>query len=572
MSNEEVFTKVMKSHTCSEEEKRKAQEYLKEASTLEQKEYAIYMECIGKWLFTFLKNGEDLKYKLFKKKKCLNEEEAIYAIESYIKTSNDVEGYLLLKRIKKEDPNAFLANLYKACEEVNWDKQKLIELSVSYELEYSFFLSLIKYYVEEILKEDYTIIEKRIKGKESFQDFLNLSLRSYRHYQLSIWYYETYSTPSDKIAFNNTCLKIGALASKLLKVSDRKSVMHFLSKSYNIPYSLITSSLDLYSQTVEKEEKQVKASKEYSHDDISRDLNKSQIPTETTIDKLTSEKESYYNLCVLLLNGEESVIIDEMIKQNNLFINGLTPSFLEEFSRYYAHQDTTLNVEEIFFRVNASYINYLKNINSNMYSKEERKEAKRVITNLLYGKNGRKTFIKEYGPEQFDRYISIIQNCDPHLFELYCFSISKRKPDILDIVKRLVKYLKNGIPKKDNTRGFTILDYYQLIGIPLKNVMGYTIYFSGSDREILTNFCRKNMFGLLSKHEILSCKTEVNGTLDERGFMIPGSGILITEEEANIIIDYLIEQDIPLTSKTYKAGINLYLNGELKRIEYYSRK
>lgn len=64
--------------------------------------------------------------------------------------------------------------------------------------------------------------------------------------------------------------------------------------------------------------------------------------------------------------------------------------------------------------------------------------------------------------------------------------------------------------------------------------------------------------------EIFAMKHEVNLIKDENGMAIPGTGRIITNEEKKSVLDYIIENDFPLTKNIYNVLLKGYIQGEIE--------
>ena len=138
-------------------------------------------------------------------------------------------------------------------------------------------------------------------------------------------------------------------------------------------------------------------------------------------------------------------------------------------------------------------------------------------------------------------------------------------------VKELLEHLDNGIIEPNgNKRNFDILDYYifskgmspsEFIGNLEKNI-------SLNDMRKVKQFFGYNNIGEnLSEYyikQIMATKDEVNLRRNEEGMPIPGTGRVITTEEKMGIIDYLLSNNIPLTTKLYALAMKRYMDDELE--------
>lgn len=66
-----------------------------------------------------------------------------------------------------------------------------------------------------------------------------------------------------------------------------------------------------------------------------------------------------------------------------------------------------------------------------------------------------------------------------------------------------------------------------------------------------------------SIRELFDIKYEVNTKRDETGVPIPGSGRLITAEEKKLVLDYMVNNDLPMSKKVYYFILKGYVNNEI---------
>ena len=64
--------------------------------------------------------------------------------------------------------------------------------------------------------------------------------------------------------------------------------------------------------------------------------------------------------------------------------------------------------------------------------------------------------------------------------------------------------------------------------------------------------------------QIFAIKHEVNLERDANGNPLPGTGRIITQEEKKLVLDYILENDYPLTKRIYNVVLEAYLDGEIE--------
>lgn len=113
-----------------------------------------------------------------------------------------------------------------------------------------------------------------------------------------------------------------------------------------------------------------------------------------------------------------------------------------------------------------------------------------------------------------------------------------------------------------------MIDYYLLTSIKpdmLSKIASEIL--NKEDIIVLRRFLGKNKnLGNVGSNEvtrILNSDVEVFCEKDKDGYSIPGTGRIITKEEKLYIIDFLKQNNIPLSTKTYNLAFKRYLIGNL---------
>lgn len=200
--------------------------------------------------------------------------------------------------------------------------------------------------------------------------------------------------------------------------------------------------------------------------------------------------------------------------------------------------------------------------------------AKSTIEDFIRSNTTMKQYIKDkcIDPSIFIKYLRILKKHDANAYEKY----AKRKQTVQkqsfndnnDTAQRLLLFLKNGVSLEDGTtREFDLLDYYlnfQILPKDLNDcVKCQTNPINIADYKILRPFISKLMSPStqLNIEQIMNATLEVNAQRDENGWPIMGTGRIITSEEKQEVIDFLINNNIPVTTKLYDIALKRYING-----------
>ena len=136
--------------------------------------------------------------------------------------------------------------------------------------------------------------------------------------------------------------------------------------------------------------------------------------------------------------------------------------------------------------------------------------------------------------------------------------------------EELIEYINNGILVNGKKRKFDIVDFYLLSDINEESFVNeIKENISKSHLIKIKSFFSENkgetiIPGDFNYRQIISTKEEVNAKRDNKGFPIPNTGTIITVEDKHAMMNYIMEHNIPLTTKTYKLVRQRFIDGELK--------
>lgn len=137
----------------------------------------------------------------------------------------------------------------------------------------------------------------------------------------------------------------------------------------------------------------------------------------------------------------------------------------------------------------------------------------------------------------------------------------------------IVRKIEDGVKTEDDSvREFDIIDYYMYTKLaPSKMVLLLKKYANSPNLLFLKKFANKNDNDYpLRKNDIeqrLSDRTVYNCKFDESGKVVPGTGFEISDADKIFILEYLKQNNIPITDLTYAAGLRRFKNGVFKHKE-----
>jgi len=143
--------------------------------------------------------------------------------------------------------------------------------------------------------------------------------------------------------------------------------------------------------------------------------------------------------------------------------------------------------------------------------------------------------------------------------------------EIINKVKIMINQIINGVCISETTkRPFDIIDYYKTTTLTYEELLDLVIsYLSKEEIIILKEFMLKNRESIeLNSYEIFliyESKLIVDAEFDTKGNMIKSSGREITREEKQKVFNFLYENQILVTRKTFNKALDRYLNGYINK-------
>lgn len=209
------------------------------------------------------------------------------------------------------------------------------------------------------------------------------------------------------------------------------------------------------------------------------------------------------------------------------------------------------------------------------YVKENLATAVSIVINFINGKydNTEKYCLDiQLEKTDFDKYLELVRQNDEQLYNKYLQHIESNKnkvyEDLLSKALIVINLIKNGVEEKGAKRDFDLVDYYKYLPLGFDRMLRiFRENLDLDDYKLLSTYINKNKNDKeLSDTEInniYNMKTIVNVQLDEENKVIPGTGREITVEEKQNIVNYLRNNNIPVTNKTYNIIYRRWLSGEL---------
>lgn len=237
-------------------------------------------------------------------------------------------------------------------------------------------------------------------------------------------------------------------------------------------------------------------------------------------------------------------------------------SFPEEIGRYVYNYHSDLDPEaqdalyqELIAKLEKSYIKAtdLEVIYTDFVNSELSAEEYCLLHNLSF-----KNFFKK---------CSFLENEELKKQVLDKRTITpKDHTEIAILYNELVINIKNGVITDTGIRDFDLIDYYLFLnGRNLPHVPSFYSSFLNSEGVITLKkfFTKFKSATFVNVNDFINSIVEVNLEKDENGFPIPSTGRVLTKEELENIINYLVINNIPLYDIVINVAIRRYANNTL---------
>lgn len=517
MAGKEVFWKFVQNFRVTEEEYLIAKDYyLNQALEDEIEVYNNYMEMLVVILQKCLKKSER-HLKVMASKHGMSDIEARDAIKKF----NTSISYLDELESKGIDRQSFLEKLYGFVIENNYIKSKILAFINKFDISYDLFRELMQKYMKEFLKlsnKDINSFWKRIETTEDFYNFLDQKIGD--NFDNVIFYSRNFATREENLKFEDLILQIVAefyFEGLSLKVMSEK-----IKDKYHIAIEKVRYLLGEYCSLKVDNRKD-------------RDIYR------------------YKEVCEMFLNDISFEDISNYLSEYNISWEYLRRKYVQIFVNTFIDEEKQESVyKKIILRMQ-EYLKLKKNERAVLRDKLKKEpfdellfgDAKRIITKLVYGDQGVKTFIKALGEEKFYRYITLIEVYDQPLYELYLMRRNGKNLELdSNIIDDLFNYITKGIVINGTLREFNILDYFRIIKIPIDSMMrllnNYNIEVKKIIGSWLLKYKVKLKYGDISKD--------------------------VMEDEDYVVRQYLILNDIPMYDLVYMLVLGEYRSGLLNSL------
>ena len=485
---------------------------------------------------------------------------------SYVEHKGDQEEYKKLVDLFKHQKDEEINKIYNFCVSINWDIHKMIEYGRlhAYSLEEIKELALLYIDYDEYWKLENIFRKYDIKEIDSRNNVNPVLLRKGVRTQL-LW-----RTDDEK----EEVLKYIYDAWKNTNLSKANIIDMFHIDNHKLNKLLFMYARDYLSMSFEEwqnEDKKIMASK---HLDYSR--------------------------------GKASVVLDKLLRLKNvdeivdtIDSSGLSSYYLRQAIHNHlvthVHGDYDKN-QEILTNALDRYFEYKAKERKEKRASDKERQWQKYVEDTLPAANklvedfinSNYDSVRDYldansvnfegeltGVQIFNKCLELVKEHNEELYKKYREKIDGKRNQIYAVVvekiKKIINLLKDGVIDNDIKRPFDLIDYYQTTKLSFddtlkiaKSLLQQSIIQS-KDYALLVRFVKTNQSGEKVVYSdikrILNEKQEINCEKNSKGYPIPGTGEVVSEEIKRSLIEYLKQYDVPINYRTYHIAFNRYKNG-----------
>ena len=275
----------------------------------------------------------------------------------------------------------------------------------------------------------------------------------------------------------------------------------------------------------------------------------------------TNEDLAKYKLaCDMFLNDFSYQDISNYLKEEEISWDFLRRKYVEIYVKSFIQEDMRDEVYNKIIQRMQEYIamkeksrRRLKNrLKKEPFDEEVFWEAKKVITEMVYGSKWIPAFLKKLGEETFYRYLTLIEMYDESLYDLYLVRRNSKMAYLDEnIIESIVFYINNGILENGVLREFNILDYFRMVRLPIDTFINILQGYDNEVKQVIVKFLLQNKARLRPLTDMITSSVDI--------------------DEDSIVKKYMILNDLPMFDLVYMFVLENYRNGNLI-IDLNSRK
>ena len=279
-------------------------------------------------------------------------------------------------------------------------------------------------------------------------------------------------------------------------------------------------------------------------------VKKKKIAFSTILNEISNIKNCDYDLMARTIYFKYKINVNEFIQLYNFLrvrkkFNQDTIDFISTVTCYLSSYDYELRVD---YNTNLKPL-LISFIESDCYDEKDFFTDKNLLEKIL-----EYAFILDY--DFYNRFFDVLEEKKNKLQEL---NIREGK--------QIINLIDSGILiSNDSYREFDFIDYYMNTKLPPKKMVLLLRKYADSDKLILFKMfaSRYDNDYVLKESDIerrLSDRTFFNCFADENGNLIEGTGFEISDSDKIFVLEYLKNNNVPITECTYSAGLQRFKNG-----------
>jgi len=526
MNKKDVFYRFVRNQSVTPEEYKLAKcYYLEEASEEEKRLYDSFLNILVPSLQKAY-NKSEIHLISIAKKHGMSKEEALEHIGDFQNSNSDS----FLTQLKKQGVNEeeYLRFLYLSCYNFIFDKSKIEDFVNNLGINYKLFLDLVKVYLKkylELSKGDIITFLNRFETTEDFRNFLSTKIGN--NFNNVLYYFKNFATEEERTIFRNI---LNEIVSEFYQddLSDEEIAKRMEDK-YNIP--VVNAKRIVYKY-------RRKGMGNRTNEDLAK----------------------YKLACDMFLNDFSYQDISNYLKEEEISWDFLRRKYVEIYVKSFIQEDIRTDTFNKIIQRMQEYLamkeksrRRLKNrLKKEPFDEEVFWEAKKVITEMVYGSKWIPTFLKKLGEETFYRYLTLIEMYDAPLYDLY---LVRRNSKIAyldeNIIESIVFYINNGILENGVLREFNILDYFRMVRLPIDTFINILQGYDNEVKQVIVKFLLQNKARLRPLTDMITSSVDI--------------------DEDSIVKKYMILNDLPMFDLVYMLVLENYRNGNLI-IDLNSRK
>lgn len=525
MNKKEVFYRFIKNGNVTPEEYNLAKiYYLEEANEEEKRLYASFFNILVPSLQKAYDKSETHLIVLARKHG-ISKEEALELIRDFQNSNSD--GFLSQLQKQGINEEEYLKPLYLACLEFKFCKSRLIDYVSNIGINYKLFLDLVRIYLRKYLglsNGEAIFFLNKIETTEDFYEFLSNKSGNFNN---ALYYSRTFATSAERTTFGNI---LNEIVSEFYQDDlSNEEIAKRMEARYSIP---VANAKKIVSKYINK-----------------RKSNR------------TNEKLDKYKLaCDMFLNNFSYQDISNYLKKEEISWDFLRRNYVEIYVKGFIQEDMRADVYNKIIQRMQEYIAMKEKarrrlkckLRNEPFDEEVFWEAKKVITEMVYGSKWIPTFLKKLGEETFYRYLTLIEMYDESLYNLYLFRRNSKMASLDEnIIESIVFYINNGILENGVLREFNILDYFRMVRLPIDTFINILQEYDNEVKQVIVKFLLQNKARLHPLTDTITSNVDI--------------------DEDSIVKKYLILNDLPMFDLVYMLVLENYRNGNLI-IDLNSRK